>query len=131
MSEPSRRIVGSVAVGAGIATSAAVYLAPGGLNAPAWVAHLAASVFVFAGLALIAAELKRPRLRLMLVAAALTALGLVGASLAFAPGRCSVSLPLLRASAPNLACRFAFGAGALIVAGMIACLIRSRRSRRN
>jgi hypothetical protein len=126
----SRLALGIFAVVAGVATSLAIASYPRALNAPAWVAHIAAFTFVLTGMSIVAAEFKRSNLRRWFVGAILVALLSVGTWIALGPGlrRCSLVLSWLVMLAPELACRFVFAIGALLIGGMIAWFIASARS---
>lgn len=117
--EPTRKqaiVIGWVAIAVGVGSAAGIYFHPQNLRAPAWVAYAAVSAFVFAGAALLGGALGAKRAVPWL--GVLTTLGLLAPGLwvAFGPGgrECSFSLGFLSGPASELACRAAFGLGALL-----------------
>jgi hypothetical protein len=129
--EPTRKqslVAGGLAVAVGLGSSAAIVLHPESLRAPAWVAHAAASTFVVAGVALLAGACGARRLMQWL--GVLIACGLLVPTLwiAFGPGgrNCSFSLAFLSGPASELACRGAFGAGALLWLVFLVLLVLRR-----
>ena len=128
MAQFSRRTQWIAAVGAmaaGVVVIYAIHAHPEGLRVPAWVAHMAASTFVIAGLALVAGLFELDWLQRGLGLAVTVVLLVVFAWIAFGPGEraCSVSIPLMRTDASALMCRGAFGAGAVLMAVFLGLLL--------
>ena len=115
----------------GLATSVGIAADPTGLHAPPWVAHIAAFTFVLAGLGMIAQDLRQDRVHRWTVGAILFAFLGLGAWIALGPGarQCSLLLPTIVILPPAIACRIAFGIGAVLVAGMLGRLIWSASPR--
>jgi len=105
----------------GLLTGALVYAHPENLRVPAWIAYVAVSAFVFAGLSLVASTLGARRLQGWLAVVLMLAMLVPGAWIAFGPGErhCSVSFSFVRSIAPGTMCRGAFGIGAIIVAAIL------------
>ena len=125
----SRIVGGRLAVAAGSGVAALIWLQPQQLQAPAWVAYVAAAAFVLAGLAILART--GSRLNALFVALTAAALVVPGGWVAFAPGsrECSFNLPFLEGMAPGAVCRVAFGLGTLIAALLfLLLLLRGLRS---
>jgi hypothetical protein len=118
-------LVGAAVAALGIGLSLAIFFRPQGLRAPAWVAYAAALAFVFAGCTLAARARGQHRLQRWLPVAVLACLTLPGVWLAAGPGprRCGIALAhglvTMVGVRPDLACRLAFGAGALIAMGLV------------
>ncbi len=125
----SRRtqLIGAVtAVAAGFMVGYMIHLHPEGLRVPSWVAYVAASAFVFAGLCLFAGAAEISWLQRWLGIAVTLCLFAVSAWVAFGPGEreCSMSIPFLQTVAPDVLCRGAFGIGALLVASFLGLFVR-------
>jgi len=125
----SRRtqLIGAViAIASGLTAGVLIRLHPEGLHAPAWVAYVAASAFVLAGLCLVAGAFAQAWLLRWLGIAVTLSLLAVSSWLAFGPGErtCSMSIPFFRALAPDALCRGAFGLGAILVALLLVLVVR-------
>ena len=125
----SRRtqLIGAVAaVAIGLLVAFMIRLHPEGLRAPAWVAYVAASAFVLAGLCLFAGAVEMNWLRGWLGIAVTLSMLVVSLWIAFGPGEreCSMSIPFAQTVAPDALCRGAFGIGALLVALFVGLLVR-------
>jgi len=99
---------------------------PEGLHVPAWVAYVAASAFVLAGLCLFAGAVGNVGLQRWLGVAVTIWLFVVAAWVAFGPGEreCSFSIPFFQSSASDAVCRGAFGIGATLVALFLVLVLR-------
>lgn len=130
------RRAGAMALAAGVVVAVVVTAYPENLRAPAWVAYLASALAAAGGAISLARGFARPAL-----ADAFACLFLAGALamelwIAIGPGprhclgRIGASGP--GAAASELACRSAFGLGAVLVAAMLVMAIRGllRRLRR-
>lgn len=129
MASVSRRTqsVGAVAaVAVGLVIGFMIHLHPEGLRVPAWVAYVAASAFVLAGLCLLAGATEVNWLQRWLGIAVTLSLFVVNLWIAFGPGEreCSISIPFLQTVAADALCRGAFGIGALLVALFLGLLVR-------
>jgi hypothetical protein len=125
----SRRtqLIGAVtAVAAGLIVGYMIHFHPKGLRVPSWVAYVAASAFVFAGLCLLAGAAEVSWLHRSLGIAVTLCLFVVSVWVAFGPGarECSMSIPFLQTVAPDALCRGAFGIGALLVASFLGLFVR-------
>ena len=125
----SRRtqVIGAVvAVASGLLVGFMIHFHPEGLHVPSWVAYVAASAFVFAGLCLLAGAVEVNWLQRWLGIAVTLCLFVVSSWVAFGPGEreCSMSIPLLQAVAPDALCRGAFGIGALLIALFLGLFVR-------
>jgi hypothetical protein len=126
MTERRQRLLGAlVSTVAGLLTAAMIYLNPERLHVPAWVAYVACAAFVFAGLTIMAHEFAFRRTHAWLVVACVASLWVPGAWVAFGPGvrKCSVSGPFFSGIGSDLACRGAFGLGAVIVAALLVWIV--------
>jgi hypothetical protein len=126
--EPTRKraiAAGVVALVVGIGSAGAIYFRPEGLRAPAWVAYAAVSTFVLAGVALIAGGLGARRIVPWLGALIICGLLVPGLWIAFGAGGrdCSFSIGILSGPASEIACRAAFGIGALLCLMFLVLLI--------
>jgi hypothetical protein len=103
-----------------------IYAHPEGLRVPAWVAYIAASAFVLAGLCLLAGAVGNTSLQRWLGIGVTASLFVVGVWVAFGPGRreCSISLPFVQSIAPDALCRGAFGVGAILVGLFLVLVVR-------
>jgi hypothetical protein len=106
------------------------------INGPPWLGFVAGGLFVMAGFALLAGErLRDPRLAFVFVFVILAGFAAIGNWIAFGAGTrtCGVSATgfLLTTSrgAGDLACRAAFGVGALILNGAIAAMLAQSLAR--
>jgi hypothetical protein len=118
----------AVAIAAmGLLVGLMIHLHPEGLRVPAWVAYVAASAFVLAGLCLGAGVLGAGWLQRWLGVAVTLSLFVVSLWIAFGPGEreCSMSLPFIQSIAPDALCRGAFGVGAILV-GLFLALVLHR-----
>ena len=115
-----------VAVAAGLVAGSMIHLHPEGLRVPAWVAYVAATAFVLAGLCLFAGALEIDWLQQWLGIAVTLSMLVVSLWIAFGPGarECSMSIPFVQTVAPDALCRGAFGIGALLVALFIGVFVR-------
>jgi hypothetical protein len=122
----SHFMAGGLSVAAGLFCASMIYLHPGQLGAPAWVAYFACAAFVSGGAAILGRELQLPLLNAWLPVAVLFTMLIPGAWIAFGSGsrECGVSLPVLDFAGAEALCRGAFGIGAIIVAGMLIWAIR-------
>jgi hypothetical protein len=130
--EPTRKQAigaGLVALAVGIGSAAAIYLHPEGLRAPAWVAYAAVSTFTLAGAALIAGAFGARRVVPWLGALIICGLLVPGLWIALGAGGrdCSFSVGALSGSASEIACRAAFGIGALLCLVFLAFLVFLKR----
>jgi hypothetical protein len=119
-------IAGLAAMAIGTLVSALIYFHPEGLRAPAWVAHVAALAFVFAGLCLLAAAFRKASLQRWLGIVVTVCLLTVSIWVAFGPGEreCSMSLPFVQSIAPDVVCRGAFVVGAILVGLFLVLVLR-------
>jgi len=121
------QLIGAVtAVAAGLIVGFMIHLHPENLRVPSWVAYVAASAFVFAGLCLFAGAAEVSWLQRWLGIAVTLCLFVVSLWVAFGPGEreCSVSIPFLQTLAPDALCRGVFGIGALLVALLLGLFAR-------
>ena len=126
VSRRTQLLVAAAAGTAGLVVAFMIHLHPEGLHVPAWVAYVAASAFVFAGLCLLAGALDIKWLQEWLGIAVTLSLFVVSLWIAFGPGEraCSMSIPFVQTVAPDALCRGAFGLGALLVALFLGLLVR-------
>jgi hypothetical protein len=129
MTTVSRRtqLIGAAAsVGIGLLVDVMIYFHPEGLRVPAWVAYVAASAFVFAGLCLLAGAFAILSLQRWLGIAVAVSLFVVIVWIAFGPGvrACSISLPFGQGIAPDVVCRGAFGIGAVLIGLFLVLALR-------
>ena len=133
MTERRQRLLGAlVSTVTGLLTAAMIYLNPERLHVPAWVGYVVCAAFVFAGLTIMAHEFALRRTHAWLVVACVASLWVPGAWVAFGPGvrKCSVSGPFFSGIGSDLACRGAFGLGAVIVAALLVWIVwRALRQR--
>jgi hypothetical protein len=103
-----------------------VHAHPEGLHAPAWVAYTAAGTFVLAGASVGTAALGAARLSRWLGVGVIGGLFSVTAWIAFGPGarECSMSFGVFRNLATDAVCRTAFGVGTLLLALVLALVLR-------
>ena len=120
-----RLLVGLLSAMVGLLTGVMIYWHPEKLHAPAWVAYVACSAFVFAGLTIMAYEFALHRAHAWLVTACIAALLIPGGWVAFGPGEreCSVTGPFFSTVGSDLVCRGAFGLGAVIVAALLVWVV--------
>ena len=123
-------IMAVVALAAGMFTGLMIRAHPEGLSVPAWVASVAASAFVLAGLCLLAGAIEVIWLQRWLGIAVTLSLLVVGLWVAFGPGEreCSMSIPFLQTVAPDLLCRGVFGVGSFLT-GLFLGLVVHRAMR--
>lgn len=132
---PSRRtqlIGGFAAAAAGLLVAFMIHAHPENLRVPAWVAYVAASAFVLAGLCLLAGAIGVAWLQQLFGIAVTLSLFSVSAWIAFGPGEreCSMSIPLLQTTSPDALCRGAFGFGTLLIALLLGLIVlRALRSK--
>ena len=117
---------GACSIAVGVLVGGIVHWHPEGLRAPAWVAYVAAAAFVLAGACLASAALAITWLQRWLVLGVVACLFAVTAWVAFGPGarECAVSFAFFAGLAPDALCRTAFGAGALLLAVVLALVLR-------
>jgi len=110
----------------GLLVGVLIHIHPEGLRVPAWVAYVAASAFVLAGLCVGAAVIGVAWLQRWLGVAVTLSLFVVSLWIAFGPGEreCSMSLPLIQSIAPDALCRGAFGVGAILVGLFLVLVLR-------
>ena len=130
MPEPSQfKRVGAAAVLAGVVFAVVVTTYPENLRAPAWVAYLASALFVLAGIVSLARGFRRPALADGLVCVLLAGALAMELWIALGPGsrQCLGRVTILGPGfvTSELACRSAFGFGALLVAAMLVLAVRS------
>ena len=105
-------------IGAGM--MALMAIRQGGFNVPLWVAEIAASTFLFAGLSIIA-QVKN-WLRLQRICALLVVYGLAvpGLWIMLGPdtGSCQGTIGFVSQSVGNAECRIVFGAGGILTLGV-------------
>jgi len=113
-------------IAAGLLVAGMVHGHPEGLRTPAWIAYVAGAAFVLAGACLASAALAIAWLQGWLVLGVVGCLFAVTAWIAFGPGarECSVSFGFLAGVAPEALCRGAFGGGALLLAVVLALVLR-------
>jgi hypothetical protein len=115
-----RMLGGALVIAVGAAVMLAVFFAPRGMHAPAWVVYAAGGAFVLAGLALLAEGTGRRVLARWLPSLVVACLLAPAAWLAFGSGprRCMVSAwgfgSRMLGRHSDLLCRLAFGAGTLV-----------------
>jgi hypothetical protein len=134
MAETSHpKLVSGAALAAGVFVAAMVTLNPEGLRAPAWVAYLAAALFALAGAVSLARTYQRPLIADGLVCVVLSGMLVVGLWVSLGPGprQCLGRISGTGVVASELACRSAFGVGALLVGGMLALAVRGWLRRRS
>jgi hypothetical protein len=136
MAEPSRRtrlIVAGAAVAIGVFSAFMVRAHPESLHAPNWVAYVAASAFVMAGLCLFAGSFGLAWLECWLAIAVTVALFAVSLWIAVGAGEhaCSLSVPGFAGDASDAVCRGAFGIGALLVGVLLGLLVYRLITRRS
>ena len=126
VSRRTQLIEAVAAVAIGLLVAFMIHLPPEGLRVPAWVAYMAASAFVLAGLCLLAGAVELNWLQRWLGIAVTLSLFVISLWIAFGPGEraCSMSIPLVQMVAPDTLCRGAFGIGALLVALFLGLLVR-------
>jgi len=117
----SQLIWGVAILAIGSLTGALIYTHPEKLHAPAWVAYVACSTFVFAGLSLVASARGAKRLQGWFAVILILAMLVPGAWIAFGPGdrECWLSFSFTESIAPSTLCRGAFGFGTIIVAAIL------------
>lgn len=110
----------------GLAISALVHLHPQGLQAPAWIAHLAGGAFVLAGAIVLLRAAGRGQVADGLVCLLLVVFAGIGAWIALGPGaeQCVVRRGGIAAPASPTSCRVALGAGLVVVLAMLAYAAR-------
>jgi hypothetical protein len=124
--------MGGVALGASALLASLVALHPEGLRAPAWVAYAASIAFALAGLVSLARATQRQSLARALVCWLLGVVLLIELWVALAPGPARCVAWVAGLGIPSqLACRSAFGLGALFLGGMLAMAVRDWRRRRS
>jgi len=135
MADPNRSQLLMAAATAlmGVLVVTLIYLHPEGLHVPAWVAYVAASAFVLAGLCLLAAVTGMIWLQRLLGVAVGLSLFVVSLWVAFGPGprECSVSLSFVQGVAADALCRGAFAIGAILVGLFIVLAIYRIVSKRS
>jgi len=127
VSRRSQLITAAVVVALGLLVAFMVDVHPESLRIPAWVAYVAASAFVFAGLCLLASAITMTyRLQRWLGVAVTVSLFVVCAWVAFGPGQreCSVSLPFVKSITGDAICRGAFGIGAILMGLFLLLVLR-------
>jgi hypothetical protein len=134
MPEDARQLqrMGIVMLLVGAFVASMVTLRPEGLKAPAWVAYLGAGVFVVAGATALARARQWSRLADGMVCVLLAAMLAIGLWVALGPGarRCVAGVSGSGGTIPEVACRSAFGLGALVVGVMLAIAVRGWLRRR-
>jgi hypothetical protein len=120
---PERRrklLAGMLILACGLGTMVGVFVHPERVNGPAWLGHVAGGTFVLTGLAIVCQERGYKSVYSWLVLGMLVCLFSLGAWVAFGPGAraCAVALPGFSSSVGGLACRGAFGLGAVLVGVM-------------
>ncbi|MEJ8839240.1 hypothetical protein [Ramlibacter sp. AN1133] len=129
-----RVLAGALAVAVGAGVMLAVFFAPRGLRAPAWVVYAAGGAFVLAGATLVAQGTGQRLLARWLPSLVIACLVAPAAWVAFGTGprRCMVSAwgfgSRLLGRHSDLLCRLAFGAGALV--GLLLLLLAVREALR-
>jgi len=118
--------MGWLLIAVGVATVALIFLQPQQLRVPAWVAYAAASIFSFAGLALVAGALGAEWLVSWLGILVVIALLVPSLWVTLGPGEqnCSVSLGGVRGEGSDWICRAGFGVGSLLGLVVLFLLIR-------
>lgn len=127
--------VGLSLVALGLAVMAGMALSPQGLNAPFWVAAVAVSAFIFAGISITAHTLGIGWLNTLANIAVVCALATPGFWILLDPGpkSCTGGFSLFASGVGggwfgrpgDLECRLAFGAGAILTALLATALIVS------
>ena len=123
--QPTVKIGASLFLAA-VGMAVLIHTHPERLKAPEWVALVAVSLFGFAGICISAQALGLNRLARWLVCVLLGAMAIVPAWIALGPGprQCTMVSLGARAAASEVACRGAFGAGALVLALMFVVAVR-------
>jgi len=99
----------------GLSMGLLIYLFPENLRAPAWVAYLATSVFVFTGLNLLSTAFGYRRAAATFIILIPFAFTVIAGWISWGPGYrdCTASALFFTTGASNLACRVGFGIGAV------------------
>lgn len=124
------RFAGVALLVLGAMLTALVALHPEGLKAPAWVVYVAAVVLACAGSSALARGYGRPSAADALICLVLAGMLAVSAWVALGSGARQCVAGASGTAAPELACRSAFGAGALILGALLLVAVRGwlRRS---
>ncbi|MGY3265593.1 hypothetical protein [Lysobacter sp. HA35] len=127
------RLFGVAIIAVGVFTAGMIALYPEGLNAPAWVAYLAATAFVVAGCAQLASAFNRPRLGETLALAIVGLMLLIELWVAAGSGarRCLVSGIGASGVGSGSVCRGVFAASAVLLAAMLLIGLRGWWKRRS
>ena len=135
MADPNRSqlLMAAATTLLGVLVVMLIYLHPEGLHVPAWVAYVAASAFVLAGLCILAMVIGMVWLQRLLGVAVALSLFVVSLWVAFGPGprECSVSLSFVQGVAADALCRGAFAIGAILVGLFIVLAIYRIVSKRS
>jgi hypothetical protein len=107
-----------------------VALHPEALRTPAWVAYVAAAVFVCGGAVALARGYSKPAAAEAFVCLLLAGMFAIAAWISVGPGSRQCVASGSSGGVPELACRSAFGVGALVLAAMLLLAVRGwlRRS---
>jgi hypothetical protein len=126
LSRRTQLFAGGASVALGLLIAVLVHAHPESLRAPAWVVHVAATMFVLVGACLLSVAWGVAWLQPWLGLGIAGCLFAVSAWIAFGPGEmeCSISFPYLVGVAPDALCRGMFGLGSLLAAVFVALLIR-------
>ncbi|WP_298210697.1 hypothetical protein [Acidovorax sp.] len=133
MAEASHpKLAAFIALLLGVALAVLINLYPEHLKAPAWIAYLAAGIFSLAGATGIARAYGHHNLADGLICLVLGGMltMLLWISLGPGPRHCTSSVGGLPFAASEIACRSAFGIGALLVAFMLAIAVSGMCKRR-
>jgi hypothetical membrane protein len=124
------KLAGAALLVCGSLVAVLVALHPEGLRAPAWVAYLAAAVFACGGAVALARACSKPSAAEAFVCLVLGGMLAIAAWISIGSGSRQCVASGSGAGVPELACRSAFGVGALVLAGMLLIAVRGwlRRS---
>lgn len=117
------KVMGWIALAAGALVSVLVAIHPEGLNAPAWIAYLAAGAFLLAGGSMLARAYRHAALAETFACMVLGAMLSVELWVAFGPGA-RECVSGFGAAVGESVCRTVFGAGSVLVAGILVLAVR-------
>lgn len=121
------KLSGLLGLATGTLIALVVTLSPADLQAPRWVAYLAAAAFFLAGASALARAYERPYLAHVCVCLILGTMLVISLWIALGPGPrvCVGGLPGLGFTTSDASCRLAFGLGSMVVGAMLLLAVRS------